>query len=177
MNNTYNQNTPKVVGATVISMIIVVALYVFFIKDNTSVNQQQSVIASTSDATISSNTNESSVSQSSSNTNTSTTQPTVSASSYKDGTYTKSINYRVPNGTNSLTVTMVIKNGLVDSVKTSSNYADYESQYYISGFENSINTSVKGKQLSSLSIGRIGGASLTSNAFNSAIKSIRTDAA
>ncbi|MCA9346461.1 hypothetical protein KC960_03140 [Candidatus Saccharibacteria bacterium] len=170
MNNTYNQSTPKIVGFAVISMIVIVMMYVFFIKDNGLTDKQSIVSTSTNQST---NSTTSSAGTASSNNSNSTQSVTTT---YKDGTYTKTIDYRVPNGTNSLTVTMVVTNGAVDSVKTTSNYTDYESKYYISGFENSINTAVKGKKLSSLSIGRIGGASLTSNAFNNAVKNIRTDA-
>ena len=170
MNNTYNQSTPKLVGFAVISMIVIVMMYVFFIKDNSFTDKQSIVSTTTNQSTNSTDSPASTASPNNSNSTQSVT------TTYKDGTYTKTINYRVPNGTNTLTVTMVVTNDAVDSVKTTSNYTDYESKYYISGFENSINTAVKGKKLSSLSIGRIGGASLTANAFNNAVKNIRTDA-
>lgn len=176
MNNTYNENTPKIVGIATMSIIVVVAMYVFFIRDNNLSNNQLVGTTNSNASNISTGQNLPATPSASQSSATPTNQLSQSSTKYKDGSYTASINYRVPNGTNTIKVTMSIKNDSVESVKTDSNYSDYESQYYISGFENNIDKTVKGKSLSSLSVGRVGGASLTSNAFNYAIKTIRNEA-
>lgn len=115
-----------------------------------------------------------------------TTQSTASSSSpatassgtYRDGTYTNTVNYRVPHGaSNSIAVTLVVSGGKITSVKTTDNYSDGESSFYISDFESSVSSDAAGQSLSSYSPSRIGGASLTTYAFSNAIDSIRTQAA
>ena len=71
---------------------------------------------------------------------------------------------------------MTIDNGTVTAIKTTHNYTDRESDYYISSFDSLIEQEVKGKKLDELSIGRVGGASLTSNAFDDAIATIKNEA-
>ena len=172
MNQTHNNTTPKIVGAGLMTLFLAVAVYIFILKPNDK--------STTSSKTGTSQSTSSGSTKTSSNIN-STTVPTTSnpssaSSQYKDGTYKASINYRLPSDINELNVTLIIKDGKVSSVATDSNYGDQESSRYISGFENKVQSAVKGKSLSSLSIGRIGGASLTSSAFEDAVAQIQNDA-
>jgi uncharacterized protein with FMN-binding domain len=97
--------------------------------------------------------------------------------SYKDGTYTASISYYVPHGgTNSLSTTIVVSGGVITSVKTSNNYTDRESGMYIDDFNSSVASSAEGKQLANYSPSRIGGASLTTSAFDDVLDTIRSQA-
>lgn len=115
-----------------------------------------------------------------------TTTPTTSqqssnsssaSTSYKDGTYTETMSYSVPHGdTNSVTVKLTVANGVITAVSTTHDYQDHESAEYIDMFDQEIQSAVVGKNLSGFSVSRVGGASLTSSAFNDALDTIRNDA-
>lgn len=122
-----------------------------------------------------------SVANSATNTNstqTSTSSSTSSnSSSYKDGTYTSVVSYAVPRGgQNSIKATVVINSDKISSVTTSDNYTDRESGMYVSSFEGSVSSDATGQSIGSYSPSRIGGASLTTSAFNEAITNIATQA-
>lgn len=98
-------------------------------------------------------------------------------SSYKDGTYTATASYSVPHGEqNSIAAEVTVAGGKIVSVKTTDNYSDHESAMYISGFESSVNSSASGQLLATYSPSRIGGASLTTAAFDDALDTIRSQA-
>jgi len=102
---------------------------------------------------------------------------TNSSASYKDGTYTSSTSYQVPHGnTNSIKVTVVVSGGKITSVKTDDSYSDGESERYVSAFESSVSSDANGQSLASYSPSRIGGASLTTEAFANTIETIRSQA-
>lgn len=108
---------------------------------------------------------------------TSTSSGTTSTSGYKDGTYKASTSYYVPHGaTNSLTASVTISGGKVTTVTVNNNYSDQESAMYIDSFESAIKSAVVGHSINGLSLSRIGGASLTTQAFDDALATIRTDA-
>lgn len=107
-----------------------------------------------------------------------TSSSATSTGSYKDGTYTKTISYYVPHGgSNSVKVTLTVSGGTITSVSADDTYTDRESGMYISSFESEVSSDAKGQSLASYSPSRIGGASLTTEAFAEAISGIRSDAA
>ena len=136
--------------------------------------------------TSSPSTNSSSTTTSSTSTSSTSTPPDTSSTptqsssstttSYKDGTYTAAVSYRVPHGSNSLSTTLTLKNGTIATVKTSSDYTDHESAQYISGFTNRLTAQVAGKLLQDFAASRIGGASLTTEAFLATLDTIKNDA-
>lgn len=102
---------------------------------------------------------------------------TTSSGSYKDGQYSTTIHYGVPHGgSNSITVNLTVKDGAVTAVSTANSYQDGESGMYIDSFKSGLSGAVVGKSLGDLSISYVGGASLTSIAFNDALDTIRSDA-
>lgn len=106
-----------------------------------------------------------------------TSTSTASGSAYKDGQYSTTINYGVPHGgSNSITVNLTVKDGVVTAVTTDNSYQDGESGMYIDSFKSGLNGAVVGKSLGDLSVSYVGGASLTSFAFNDALDTIRSDA-
>jgi len=110
-------------------------------------------------------------------TTTSSSSSATSSSGYKDGTYKATANYYVPHGaTNSLTASVTISGGKVSSVTVNNNYSDQESSMYIDSFVSAVQNAVVGKGVDGLSPSRIGGASLTTQAFDDALATIRTDA-
>jgi len=100
---------------------------------------------------------------------------------YKDNSYTLSKNYTVPgNKTNTLTATISILNDTIISVLTSS-VNDSKSQEYNDDFKANIGGVVEGKTLIGLLIpdgpgDAVGGASLTSTAFNDILNQVRATA-
>jgi uncharacterized protein with FMN-binding domain len=172
MKSSFNETTPKIVGGAVIGFVALAALYFFiYAPINTKNTEQQSQNNSTSKS-VSTNSQNSTSTPVASQTPTTTTN----ASAYKNGSYNASIDYFVPKSDNTITVQMTIDNGTVTAIKTTHNYTDRESDYYISSFDSLIEQEVKGKKLDELSIGRVGGASLTSNAFDDAIATIKNEA-
>ncbi len=119
-----------------------------------------------------------SMAQSVSGSTTASTLPTNTAktTTYRDGTYNGSVSYRVPHGSNTLQATVTIAGGTISDVKVQSEYSDQESQMYVDSFASSISSSVKGHSLGDVSVSRVGGASLTSDAFNAVLDTIRSDA-
>ena len=109
---------------------------------------------------------------------TTTVTPTTSAtSSYADGTYVASVNYYVPDdGRNTLRATVTISNGAISSVATDNTYRDRKSRQYVDGFESGITSAAVDRPVADFSVGRVGGASLTSSAFNDALDTIRNEA-
>ncbi len=109
---------------------------------------------------------------------TATATPTVTASSgYKDGTYTASSSYRVPHGgQNSVSATLTIASGRITVVTTTNDYSDGESAQYVDFFKQEISSAIVGQSLADASVSRVGGASLTSSAFNDVLDTIRTQA-
>lgn len=107
------------------------------------------------------------------------TTPTsaTTSSGYKDGTYTASTNYSVPHGeTNSISATVAIVDGKITSVTANNSSSDRESQMWISDFESSLSDAVVGHSLDTTSYSRIGGASLTTSAFDDVLDQIATQA-
>ena len=104
-----------------------------------------------------------------------TTTPTTGT--YADGTYTASASYRVPHGySNSIRTNLTVKDGTVTAVDVQNDASDRESESYIDWFEQELESEVVGKSLADLSPSRIGGASLTTDAFDQTLDTIRDDA-
>jgi uncharacterized protein with FMN-binding domain len=95
---------------------------------------------------------------------------------YADGTYTTQASYQAPSGTESISVDLTVANDVVTSVNVSGNATDPEAAQFQARFASGISTEVVGKDLSSLSVTRVSGASLTSNGFNTALDDIRAQA-
>lgn len=95
---------------------------------------------------------------------------------YKNGTYTKSVTYMTPRQTEyRIDVSLTIAdNAVTDSTITYSQGADKDPNPQ--RFEAAYKTEVIGKKMNSISLSRVGGASLTTNAFNNALSDIKTQA-
>ncbi len=83
--------------------------------------------------------------------------------------------YNVPNGdTENLSVTVKLTNGVISDISFAMTPTNRESAEYYNKFKSSFQKStVVGKTLSGVSLSRVGGASLTTNAFNKAIGQLR----
>ncbi len=105
------------------------------------------------------------------------TTTTTNTSPYTDGTYTSSVTYSVPEGgSEQISVTATLEDGVVTALTISQDADKRESERYQSRFESSVDSLVIGSDVSDISLSRVGGASLTTRAFNQAIQQIETQA-
>jgi cytoskeletal protein RodZ len=94
---------------------------------------------------------------------------------YKNGTYRTQSSYRTPDGTYQMDVSLTISNDKI-TASTLSFDADGSRDGYSKRFSSSYQSQIVGKSLEGLSVSRVGGASLTTRAFNTALSSIRSQA-
>jgi hypothetical protein len=94
---------------------------------------------------------------------------------YRNGTYSSQISFRTPEGTYSMDVTMTMNNDVITSTDIV-----FDSKAARDGYTKRFNTSyqtyVIGKDLDTLNLSRVAGASLTTDAFKKAITEIKTQA-
>ncbi len=105
-----------------------------------------------------------------------TTNNSTAQSEYTDGTYTANVTYLTPKRDEygvavSLTLTKDIVTG---ATVTYSNGAEKDPN--AARFEAAYKAEVIGKDIDTLNLSRVGGASLTTNAFNDALVKIKADA-
>lgn len=101
---------------------------------------------------------------------------TAPSSGYKDGTYTASSSYYVPNGNENIKVTLAVSNGVVSSASVFNSEGDPTSAYFQQNFASSFKHYVVGQKIASLQLGVIAGASDTSQGFNNALSRIESQA-
>lgn len=105
------------------------------------------------------------------------TQPGVKVTTkYVDGTYTKVGMYQSPGGADEITVTVVVKDDVVQSLSLVNGGSNEGSVYNQKLFIEGVNSLVIGKKLEDVKVGKVNGASLTGEGFNKAIGEIRTAA-
>lgn len=108
-------------------------------------------------------------------TQTQTTQtPVVSKPVSTSKTVATTVKFNVPKGhMDSMTVTATVKDGVITALNYSQNSSNRDSEEYYQSFENSFsNSSVVGKKIGSVQLSRVGGASLTTEAFNQALSNL-----
>ncbi len=108
-------------------------------------------------------------------TSTATSTPTAS-STYKDGTYSSQGSYNTPAGTQTIGVTLTLKDGVVTSASGTNMASDGESRAFQVDFIDTFPGRIIGKKISEVSFSRLAGSSLTTRGFNSAITSIKAKA-
>lgn len=92
---------------------------------------------------------------------------------FKD--YTVTVNYGIPQGySENMTVTLrLLSNVITDATVQYDAGANHESAWYQNRFQSAYKPLVIGKNIDSISLSRVGGASLTTNAFNAALQAIK----
>lgn len=101
------------------------------------------------------------------------TEPSASNQTPTTKTYSATVNYRVPEGgSQSMALTVTVNGTTISNVSVSQSKSGSNSKKWQNNFENSYKSLVLGKNIKSINLSRVGGASLTTNAFNQAIKSI-----
>jgi len=106
----------------------------------------------------------------------SSSDATASESGYKDGTYNTSGSYGTPGGTESIEVSVTLKDGVVTDSSVTSKAKDAESKEYQSMFVGGYKQYVTGKKINDIHLNRVAGSSLTPEGFNDAIETIQDQA-
>lgn len=170
--------TPKVIGSVAVAIVLGVGGFLFM-SGATAKPSGSLTSSSTSSSSSSQSTPVASTvapSTASSVASAASSPAATSSSPYKDGTYNATSNYYVPGGRNSLTVTLTISSGSITDVKTNSTADSYQSQSYVDSFNSNISSAVVGSTLDNASQSRVGGASLTTSAFDDALNTITNNA-
>ena len=101
----------------------------------------------------------------------------ASSSALKDGTYTATGDYQSPGGPAAVAVEVTLKSGTITAVKVEPKAADPTAQQYERQFAGGIGGVAVGKPIEGLQVGAVSGSSLTSQGFEKALASIRSEAA
>jgi len=118
------------------------------------------------------------VSTSTNTVNTSNTTPvaTTQISGYKDGTYTASGTYKTPQTTETVNVTLTLKNGIVTDTSMTGSPVVPNSIRFQGQFIANYKPLVIGKSIDTLNLTNVSGSSLTSGGFNDAVAKIKVPA-
>ncbi len=95
---------------------------------------------------------------------------------YKDGTYDATGSYTTPESQEEIKVSLTVKDGTVTDTNVSFDPKKSESRQWQQRFASGYKQEVVGKPLSSLSLSRVSGSSLTPMGFNDAVDTIRQQA-
>lgn len=165
--------TAKAIGIGVLPLAAVTGYYILIAQNKTADTEA----ATTSESqTSTSSAPTSSLSDATSTSETGTVANTTSG--LTAGTYVASTSYSVPHGySNTIAVTATIDaNGTITAVSTQNSTDDRESEMYISDFESEVQGEVIQQNIETFSAYRIGGASLTTSAFEDALSEIISQA-
>ena len=95
---------------------------------------------------------------------------------YKNGSYTATATYAAPSGTETIKVALTITSNNVTAAKVTSVTVDAAAATWEAKFESGISAAVVGKPIATLSVKSVGGASLPSAGFTTALTAIKTQA-
>jgi uncharacterized protein with FMN-binding domain len=104
------------------------------------------------------------------------TTPVATASSYKDGTYTKVGEYSAPSGQEKMGVTVTIKGGVITAASLEHMAVSPISANFQTKFEGGYKTLVVGKRVDEVQLDKVSGSSLTPKGFNDALAKIKLEA-
>lgn len=99
------------------------------------------------------------------------------STTYKNGTYSADGSYSSPDGQEEIAVTITVDNDVITAVTVRSVESNGQGAQYQARFASGISSVVVGKDLASLQVSAVSGSSLTSNGFNTALDTIRSEAA
>lgn len=137
---------------------------------STNLNTNGTTNANTNTATVT-NTN---TSHTATNTNTSThTNVNTNTATGATGNFTGAVSFFTPGEQNRITVSVTLSNNIVTAVSTSYAATRGDSVQYQRSFDSQYKSQVIGKNISSIHLSRVGGATLTTQAFNNAITQIK----
>jgi uncharacterized protein with FMN-binding domain len=99
------------------------------------------------------------------------------AKAYADGTYSQKLVYEAPYGHREpMEVQMTLEYGIITDVNVSFEESNLTSEEYQDWFQEYYKNEVVGQVIEAVSLSRIGGASLTNNAFDASLERIKEEA-
>lgn len=101
--------------------------------------------------------------------------PSTSGTAYKNGSFSANGSYRTPGGTETISVSVTLKDDVITSVSVTGNGRG-DSAEYQSMFKSGVSSLTVGKDIDDVKLSRVSGSSLTSTGFNSALDTIKTEA-
>ncbi|HSX05859.1 MAG TPA: hypothetical protein VLF69_05290 [Candidatus Saccharimonadales bacterium] len=107
---------------------------------------------------------------------TSSSGTAANSSGYTDGTYRATGFYDSPDGTEAITISVTLQNGVITSTSAQAGAQDPDAAEYQDLFISSYKQLVVGKSITSVRLSRVSGASLTPIGFNNAISKIQQQA-
>ena len=97
---------------------------------------------------------------------------------YQDGTYTATVNYEIPYGfMEPMEVTLQFQDNIIKDVRTSFTTVNPVSEGYQQIFSGYVSREAVGRKIDDVELSRMGGASLTNQAFDKALTEIKAEAA
>ncbi|MBH1956085.1 FMN-binding protein [Candidatus Saccharibacteria bacterium] len=103
------------------------------------------------------------------------TTPSISGTAYKNGSFSANGSYRTPGSTETISVSVTLKDDVITSVSVTGNGRG-DSAEYQSMFKSGVSSLTVGKDIDDVKLSRVSGSSLTSTGFNSALDTIKTEA-
>ncbi len=159
--DTPKQPNKALIAIVVVALLAIVAAAIIFLS-----NKKESPTSTTN--TASTNTSQTPASSNSAN--------TASSASYKDGTYKAEGSYQSPGGTETVELTVELKDGVITSTNLTSDPSTRDAEDYQQRFISGYKSLVVGKKIDEVSLSRVSGSSLTSGGFNRALERIKSDA-
>ena len=105
------------------------------------------------------------------------TDSSAATGTYTDGTYTESATYQAPSGTETVDVTLTLADNVITAVEVAGHATDPQAKEHQGEFADGIAGVVVGKNIDDIQVDKVGGSSLTSGGFNTAVDAIKADAA
>lgn len=171
MLSVYEQHSKRKLLTTILSVLVIAGAVIFadYIKNThqvagsapTQSSAVTKVAASTTPITSSSALSNS---------------PPASTNAYKNGSYTASSSYYVPHSTETIDVSLSLKDGVIADVAIQNSESDHVSAQYQKDFAAVYKSYVVGKKLNELQLGIVAGASDTTQGFDDALSQIASKA-
>lgn len=167
------QNTLKRVSILVAALLPVVILGFFVMKPKDQAQPATSIKTTTASSTPTTST----TSASTPVTAPAPTPVATPTSTYKDGTYSVTAAYRVPEAApQSIGVELTLKNDVIVDATVTAKATDNTSMMYQNTFIAGYKTLVVGKNIADVQLSKVSGSSLTPKGFNDALNAIKTQA-
>ncbi|MDB5181925.1 MAG: hypothetical protein JWP13_688 [Candidatus Saccharibacteria bacterium] len=148
--------------------VIITAVAIIYVIFNARSNDNTAAVSDTDTAHSHSETAE--------HTTTTTTHHHGADTVYTDGTYRATSRYSTPGGSESIEVTISLKDNVVTTSSVQQTPNDREAAEYQAEFKQNYKPLVEGKKISDINLSRVSGSSLTSRGFNDAVENIKSQA-
>ena len=183
MLTTYQRQAKMKLAATIVALIVIAGVVVFTDTIKPKSNSVAATILTTTDTQAPQSIADSSAGQSSavssgsaSGSTPAATTSSSNASGYKNGTFSATADYHVPDGSETIEVSLTIKSGIVMNASVQNSEYDPTSAQYQESFVSVYKSSVVGQKIRNLQLSVIGGASDTTQGFNDALSQITSKA-